>query len=107
MLRRLLASHTQLLVLENVSAPETSFLSERLCRQVEEMEQGLVLNYHFWMCCQPALVAVTVFDGSVKNASNSMAGNRGKMTWEVGMKSITKGPKAWQVAERGGSQDAE
>lgn len=24
------------------------------------MEQGLLLNYRSWMCCQPALVAVTM-----------------------------------------------
>lgn len=78
MLRGLLASHTQPLAFENVSPLE--IFSLRLSRQAEEMEKGLLLNYHFGMCCQPALLAVTVFDGS----SNSTAGIRGKTTQSFG-----------------------
>lgn len=63
----------------------------RCSRQAEEMEPELLLNYHFWMCCQPVPLAVTVFDGS----SNSMAGTGGRQ-----LRALDE--EAWQVAEKDG-----
>lgn len=85
MLRGLPASHTQPLVFENVSPPEISSL--RLSRQAEEIEKGLLLNYHFWTCCQPAPPPVTGFDGS----SNSTAGIRGKTIQSFGWRGLESG----------------
>lgn len=85
MLRGLPASHTQPLVFENVSPPEISSL--RLSRQAEETGKGLLLNYHFWTCCQPAPPPVTGFDGS----SNSTARIRGKTIQSFGWRGLESG----------------
>lgn len=88
-LRELLASHTQPLVFKNMSPPEISSL--RLSRQAEEMEQGVLLNYPFWTCCQPARLLWLCLTGHPT------------LRLESGGKQLRAlDEEAWKVAEKDG-----